>query len=449
MPAPTNLYFKYHTNPKREPVLVDYCRTANGKRGGKVGRLRGDDLLIHCIDSLVDRNRWLMEDVKLVGDVVAGCVSQIGSCALDIGRTAVLGSKLHWQTPGVSVNRLCASGMQACHFAWMEIASGEKDVVIGGGIELQNTYPIRADTIVDGVAIPPNPKIRTNPSVQPSIKKFGVEMFPNDKEVADLANVKDQITSAELMGHVWKASKDELDEIAIHSQQNANKKNAWEGRGKEIAPLEVPKVDEKGVQILDADHNPIPGQTEIADRDEAIRPNTNKETLAKLKTLVLPPPKGLLTPGNSCPTTDGAATCLWMSRGMAEELGIKIHSTLLGCVAVGADPVLRLSGPIEVAKVLMPRCETSLDNMDFIEINEAFSTVVYACCKDMNLDWRDERINQWGGAIAIGHPTGMTGCRFIGTLTNQLETYGKSYGFGTLCVGLGMGIGCIVKREGA
>jgi acetyl-CoA acyltransferase len=449
MPAPINLYFRYGADPKREPVLVDYCRTAIGKKGGKVGRMRGDDLFIHCIDTLVDRNRWLAEDVKLVGDVVVGCQSQIGTNALDIGRTAALGSKLHWQTPGVSLNRLCASGMQACHFGWMEIATGEKDVVIAGGIELQNTYPIRSDTIVEGIKVPMNPKVWHNSAVHKSIKKYGTDMFPNDKEVAGLANVTDQIISAELMGHVWKAPRVELDEISVQSQQNANKATAWEGRGREISPLKVPRLDEKGAKILDADNNLIPSETEIADRDESIRPNSSLEALSKLKPLVLPAPKGLLTAGNSCPTSDGAAACLWMARGMAEQLGLKIRATLMGCVVVGTDPVLRLSGPIDTVRVLMPRCETTLDDMDFIELNEAFSTVVYASCKDLNIDWRDERINQWGGAIAIGHPTGMSGCRFIGTLANQLETYGKSYGFGTLCVGLGMGIGAIVKREGA
>jgi acetyl-CoA acetyltransferase len=118
-------------------------------------------------------------------------------------------------------------------------------------------------------------------------------------------------------------------------------------------------------------------------------------------------------------------------------------------VAVGTDPILMLTGPIDAAKAVMKRCECSLDDMDVIEMNEAFSTVVYACCKDLGLDWHDKRLNPLGGAIAIGHPTGMTGCRLLGTLTNQLETTGKSYGFGTLCVGLGMGIGGIMKREGA
>ncbi|HMF34642.1 MAG TPA: thiolase family protein [Candidatus Lokiarchaeia archaeon] len=446
MPEPVNHYFINHVDPKREPVLVDYCRTAIGKKGGKVGRLRGDDLIIHCINSLIDRNAWLADDVKLVGDVVLGCQSQIGSCALDIGRTAVLGSKLHWSTPGVSLNQLCASGMHACHFGWNEIASGEKEVVITGGIELQNAYPIRSDMIVNGEKVPMNPKVWQNSSVSESIAKYGSMRFPDDPDVANLSNVTDQILSAELMGHVWNAPREELDAIALSSQQKANA--AWDGRGAEIAPLEVPKVTEEGELILDVNHEMIPGETEIADRDEAVRPNTSLEILSQLKPIALPE-KGLLTAGNSCPTSDGAAAALWMTRGMAEDLGLRIRATLVGFMDIGSDPVLRLTGPIDVTPALMKRYETSLDDMDFLEFNEAFSTVIYACCQELGLDYHDPRFNSWGGAIAIGHPTGMTGCRFIGTLTHQLEASQKSYGFATLCVGLGHGIACIVKREGA
>jgi acetyl-CoA acetyltransferase family protein len=429
-------------------VLVDYCRTAIGKKGGKVGRLRGDDLIINCINTLVDRNEWLAADVRLAGDVVLGCQSQIGSCALDIGRTAALGSKLHWSTPGVSMNQLCASGMQACHFGWDEIATGEKDVVITGGIELQNSFPIRSDMIVRGEKVPMNPKVWQNPSVSNSIQAYGQSRFPDEPEVAALSDVTDQILSAELMGHVWNAPREELDAIACASQQKASTAEAWDGRGAEIAPIEVPKVTDAGELILDVNHEMIPGETEIADRDEAVRPTTSMEVLATLKPIVLPE-KGLLTAGNSCPTSDGAAAALWMTRGMAEELGIKIRSTIMGFAVIGTDPVLRLTGPIDVTPVLMQRCETTLDDMDVLEMNEAFSTVIYACCQELGIDWHEDRFNPWGGAIAIGHPTGMTGCRLIGTITHQLETSQKSYGFATLCVGLGHGIACIVKREGA
>lgn len=445
---PKNMYFFNHTDPKREPVLVDYVRTPIGKKGGKVVRLRGDDLTIHCVNALVDRNKWLKDNLKLAGDVIMGCNSQIGSCALDIGRTTALGSKLDWVTPGVSLNRQCASGMQATHFGWMEIASGEKDVVIVGGVEVQNAYPIMADMIVDGQTIPPNKKILQNPTVAASSKKYGVDMFPNQPNISHLAQMAGQIASAELMGHVWKATREALDEISYNSHMKANKPEAWKGRGKEIVPIEVPKLNEAGKPILDDNGDFVKGQTEMADKDEGVRPNTTLEKLAELKPIVLRK-SGLLTAGNSCPTSDGANAALWMTRGLAEQLGVKIRASLVGCVAVGTDPTLMLTGPIDACKAVMKRCDCSLDDMDYIEMNEAFSTVVYACCKDLGIDVKDKRLNQWGGAIAIGHPTGMTGCRLLGTLTNQMETYGKSYGFGTLCVGLGMGIGGIMKREGA
>ncbi len=448
MATPKNMYLFNHKDPKREPVLVDYVRTPIGKKGGKVVRLRGDDLTIHCVDAIIDRNKWLKENITLAGDVIMGCNSQIGTCALDVGRTTALGSKLDWLTPGVSVNRQCASGMQATHFGWMEIASGEKDVVFVGGVEVQNAYPIMADMNVDGVTIPPNKKILNNATVKASSIKYGEKMFPDKPNIAHLAEMSGQIASAELMGHVWKAPRAELDEISYKSHMKANAPEAWKIRGKEIAPLKVPKVDANGKNILSPNGDMIEGETEIADKDESIRPGTTVEKLASLKPIVLRK-SGLLTAGNSCPTSDGATAALWMSRGLAEQYGVKIRATLVGCVAVGTDPILMLTGPIGAAKAVMKRCECSLDDMDVIEMNEAFSTVVYACCKDLGLDWHDKRLNPLGGAIAIGHPTGMTGCRLLGTITNQLETSGKSYGFGTLCVGLGMGIGGIMKREGA
>ncbi len=442
------MYLFNYKDPKREPVLVDYVRTPIGKKNGKVVRMRGDDLTIHCVDALIDRNKWMKENIKMVGDVILGCNSQIGTCALDIGRTTALGSKLDWITPGVSLNRQCASGMQATHFGWMEIASGEKDVVIVGGVELQNAYPIMADMVVDGQTVPPNKKILTNKTVAASSKKYGDDMFPSQPNIAHLAQMAGQIASAELMGHVWKAPREALDEISYNSHMKANAPEAWKGRGKEIVPIKVPKANEQGKSILDENGDMIEGQTEMADKDEGVRPNTTLEKLAELKPIVLRK-SGLLTAGNSCPTSDGANAALWMSRGLAVQLGVKIRAILVGCVAVGTDPILMLTGPIDACKAVMKRCECSLDDMDYIEMNEAFSTVVYACCKDLGLDVKDKRLNQWGGAIAIGHPTGMTGCRLLGTLTNQMETYGKSYGFGTLCVGLGMGIGGIMKREGA
>ncbi|MFW9784098.1 MAG: hypothetical protein ACFFFB_17590, partial [Candidatus Heimdallarchaeota archaeon] len=153
------------------------------------------------------------------------------------------------------------------------------------------------------------------------------------------------------------------------------------------------------------------------------------------------------TAGNSCPTTDGAAAQIWMTRELAEEHGFKVRATLVNFAVVGTDPVLMLTGPIKAVPEALKRANMTLDDMAFIEINEAFSPVVYASCFDLGFDWKDERLNPWGGAIALGHPTGMTGCRLIGSNIHQLEKSGKEYAISSMCVGLGMGAATIIRNE--
>ncbi|MHA1733155.1 MAG: thiolase family protein [Promethearchaeota archaeon] len=445
MPEPKPMYFTFASNPKREPVLVDYIRTPIGKKRGKMVRLRADDMMVLSIKELVGRTK-ILETGRLVDDVIVGCNSQIGEVALDVGRTSALAAGLDYRTPGVSVNRQCASGMQAVLFAWQQIATGQNDIVIAGGVEGQNKYPIMADMTVDGKVSPPNKRIVTeNQSV--------IEASKRDAEAAGkfgprLAKMAGQLQSAELIGHVWKCEREELDRLSLHSQKKACDPANAEKRQKEMFPVEVPKLDENGKPIFSPAGDLVEGQTETCDQDESPRPGTSLEIMAKLRPIVLRK-SGLLTAGNSCPTSDGAAALLWVARGVAEEYGLPIRATLVGCAVVGTDPILMLTGPIESVPKVLDRCETTLDDMDFIEINEAFSTVVYASCKELGIGWDDARLNPWGGAIAIGHPTGMTGCRLLGTLTHQLEESGKTYGLGTLCVGLGMGFAGIVKREGA
>ena len=445
MPEPVSLYDKYFKDPKREPVLVDYVRTPVGKKRGTVGLHRGDDLVVHCYKTILDR---IKIDLNIIGDSIVSCNSQIGDCALDIGRTAALAAHLPVSVPGMSINRQCASGSQVIFSAWQAIASGLHDCVICGGVEVQNRFPIMEDAYIfdkeqnKRIMVNPNGKIVTHPEVSAKMKEYK-------------APFAGQIPSAHAMGVYWmkKAGlslqefRTEMDSLSLYSHQKADK--TWDQRGKEIEPIWCPKLDENGKVMLD-DKNEVAKDSSLSvltERDETPRPGSTMEKLATLRTITGRKSTAFLTAGNSCPTSDGAAAQLWMTRELADEYGFKIRATLLNFSVVGTDPVLMLTGPIESIPEALKRANMTLDDMDFIEVNEAFSPVVYASCYELGLDWKDERFNPWGGAIALGHPTGATGCRLIGTNLQQLEQSGKEYAISSMCVGLGMGAGTIIKNE--
>ncbi|MFX0028430.1 MAG: thiolase family protein [Candidatus Hermodarchaeota archaeon] len=445
MTKPISMYEKYFRDPKREPVLVDYVRTPMGKRRGTIVWHRGDDLVVHCYQTILNRTNF---DPNLIGDSIVACNSQIGDCALDIGRTAALAAHLPISVPGMSINRQCASGAQAVISAWQAIASGIHDSVICGGVEVQNKYPIMSDTYIfdreqnKAVMIPPNKKIQTNPEVVKKAKEYKAQMA-------------DQITAAHYLGVVWmeKSGKsleefrNELDGLSLHSHKKAC--STWDERGKEIEPIWCPKIDENGNPMLDEKKEIAndPSLSILTEKDETPRPGTSMEKLASLRTIAGRKSKAFLTAGNSCPTTDGAAAQLWMTRALAEEYGLKIRASIVSFAVVGTDPVLMLTGPIKAIPEALERVNMSLDDMSFVEINEAFSPVVYASCYDLGLEWNDERLNPWGGAIALGHPTGMTGARLIGSNVHQLEKSGKEFAISSMCVGLGMGAATIIRNE--
>ncbi|MFX1468944.1 MAG: thiolase family protein [Promethearchaeota archaeon] len=289
--------------------------------------------------------------------------------------------------------------------------------------------------------IAPNAKILTHPFVAQALKEHKTSFAG-------------QINSAHVMGLHWmkKAGinledfRNEMDNLSLHSHQKAC--STWEKRAKEIEPIWCPKLDENGKPTLE--NNQVvenPSLSELTEKDETPRPEASLEKLASLRTIIGRKSQAFLTAGNSCPVSDGAAAQLWMTRGLAEELGLKPRVTIVNYAVVGTDPILMLTGPIESIPEVLERANMSLDDMDFIEINEAFSPVVYASCYELGLDWKDERFNPWGGAIALGHPTGMTGCRLIGSNLLQLEESGKEYAISSMCVGLGMGAATIIKNE--
>ncbi|MFX1446353.1 MAG: thiolase family protein, partial [Promethearchaeota archaeon] len=292
------------------------------------------------------------------------------------------------------------------------------------------------------IMVNPNGKIVTHPYVVQKMKEYK-------------APFAGQIPSAHAMGVYWmqKAGlslqelRNELDSLSLYSHQKAIK--TWDERGREIEPIWCPKLDENGKVMLD-NKNEVAKDSSLSvltERDETPRPQTSMEKLATLRTITGRKSQAFLTAGNSCPTSDGAAAQLWMTRELAEEYGFKIRATIINYAVIGTDPVLMLTGPIEAIPKALKRANMTLDDMDFIEVNEAFSPVVYACCYELGLDWKDPRFNVWGGAIALGHPTGATGTRLIGTNLHQLELSGKEYAISSMCVGLGMGAATIVKNE--
>jgi acetyl-CoA acetyltransferase family protein len=241
--------------------------------------------------------------------------------------------------------------------------------------------------------------------------------------------------------------RNEMDSLSLLSHQKAS--STWDDRGKEIEPIWCPKLDETGKPMLD-EKNQVAKDSSLSvltERDETPRPQTSMEKLKSLRTIIGRKSQAFLTAGNSCPTSDGAAAQLWMARGLAEELGLKPRATIVNFAVVGTDPILMLTGPIESIPDALKRANMTLDDMGYIEINEAFSPVVYASCYELGLDWKDPRFNVWGGAIALGHPTGATGCRLIGTNLHQLESSGKEYAISSMCVGLGMGAATIIRNE--
>jgi len=437
-----NWYETYFKDPKREPVLIDYVRTPIGRRRGRITRLRGDDLVIHCYRTLLERNNF---DQTLIDESIVSCCSQIGECGMDIGRNVALAAGLPVKVPGMTLNRHCASGAQSVVSAWQGIASGYYNCVLAGGVEVQNKYPIMSDLKVEiggkVVMVSPHKDIMNNDEVKANTEKYK-------------QGIQNQISAADLMGRIWSEKlgwekdrmREELDRISLHSHQKACA--TFDKRNKEIEPIWVPKLDDNVIPIYDENGNVAQNNStsELADRDEGPRSNTSFEILQGLKVLGSKR-KGLLTAGNSCPTSDGAGAQLWMTRQLAEELGFKPRASIIASAVVGCDPVAMLEGPIHAMPIALKRANMTMDDMDIIEINEAFSTVVQACCHELGIDWRDERFNPWGGAIALGHPTGFTGLRLIGTNVHQLEDSNKTYAISSMCVGMGMGQATIVKLE--
>ena len=382
-------------------VIVDAVRTPLGRRNGKLKDAHPVDLAAHTLAALVERNGL---DPALVDDVIMGCVMQVGDQAINVGRNAALAAGFPESVVGTTIDRQCGSSQQAAHFAAQGVMAGAYDIVIAAGVENMTRVPMGA-SFTPG-SLPFGPKL--------------MERYPH---------LVPQGISAELISEKWNISREDNDAFSVESHLRAARATE-EGRfDNEIVPVSV-TTDEGG--------------TELFARDEGFRADTSVEKLAALKPAFKP--DGVVTAANSSQISDGAAAVLVMSEEKANELGLRPRARFHAFSLAGVDPVLMLTGPIPATTKVLERAKMTLEQMDLIEINEAFAPVVLAWEKEHHPDMSKVNVN--GGAIAIGHPLGCSGARLMATLLNELERSGGRWGLQTMCEGGGMANGAIIERLG-
>jgi acetyl-CoA acyltransferase len=393
-------------------VIVDAVRTAGGKRHGKLSGWHPVDLAAETLKALAERNDL---DPALIDDVIMGCVMQVGAQAVNIGRNAVLAAGFPESVPATTVDRQCGSSQQALHFAAQGVMAGQYDVAVAAGVEVMSLVPMGA-SVGQGVGVP-----------------FGPTVAHRYEAVGGLVP---QGISAEMIADQWNLSREDLDRFSARSQQNAARATA-EGRfERELLPVASRHKDKETGKVSESG--------ELVTADEGIRPDTTVEGLAKLKPSFKP--DGKVTAGNSSQITDGASAVLIMSEERASTLGLTPRARFHSFALAGVDPVTMLTGPIPATTRVLERAKLGLEDIDLVEINEAFASVVLAWEKEHHPDM--DRVNVNGGAIALGHPLGCSGTKLMATLVNELERTGGRYGLQTMCEGGGLANATIIERLG-
>ncbi len=394
-----------------EAVIVDAIRTPMGKRNGKLSGFHPADLAGEVLKALSERNDL---DPALVDDVIMGCVMQVGAQAGNIGRNAVLASGWPESVPATTVDRQCGSSQQSAHFAAQGVMAGAYDIVVAAGVEVMSMVPMGSSFMTPNTGVP-----------------FGPGM---GLRYADRGGLVPQGTSAEMIAEKWNLSREDLDAYGARSQQFAARARE-EGRfEREIVPVKAMPIDKETGKLIETD--------ELFSQDEGIRPDTTVETLANLKPAFKA--DGVVTAGNSSQITDGASAVLIMSEDKANELGLTPRARFHSFSLAGVDPIFMLTGPIPATHKVLERSGLSMDDIDLVEINEAFASVILAWEKELHPDM--DKVNVNGGAIALGHPLGCSGARLMTTLLHELERTGGRYGLQTMCEGGGLANATIIER---
>jgi acetyl-CoA acetyltransferase family protein len=386
----------------RSAVIVDAVRTPLGKRNGRLREWHPVDLAAELLNAVRDRNDL---DAAVVDDVVLGCVMQVGEQAVNVARNAVLAAGWPDTVPGTTIDRQCGSSQQAAHFAAQGVIAGAYDVVVAGGVEVMTRVPMGA-SMADG--------------------KFGYPFGPRlSARYADQGGIVPQGISAELIADKWGITREAMDEFGLRSQGLAGDA-AREGR-----------FDREIVAVLGADGRSM-------ERDEGLR-ETTPDSLARLKPAFRSEEDGgRVTAGNSSQISDGASAVLVMSEQRAAELGLTPRARFVSFAVTAGDPRLMLTATIPATARVLERAGLALDDVDVVEINEAFASAVLAWAEEHRPDMA--RVNVNGGAIALGHPLGASGTRLLTTLLCELERSGGRYGLQTMCEAGGMANATIIER---
>jgi len=397
----------------KEAVIVEAVRTPAGRHGGILKDIRTDDLAAYIIAKLVEKAGINKEEIE---DVYFGCTNQAGEDSRNVARNASLLAGLPYTIPGATVNRLCGSGLEAINQAGRAVETDHGDLFVAGGVESMTRGPWV-------MGKPASPFQRGDITMYDSSLGW---RFPN-KRMGELYSLINNGETAENVAEKYQISRKDQDEIALGSHQKALKAQA-EGRLKdEIVPIEM--AQRKGAPI-------------VYDKDEGPRADTSLEKLAALQ----PSFKkgGSITAGNSSPLSDGAAALLVTTPQKAEQLRLKPLARIVASATAGVHPNYMGIGPIPATQKALKRAGLTMQQIDLVELNEAFASQVLACVRELEIDLNKVNVN--GGAIALGHPLGCSGARIMTTLIHEMKKRGSRYGLATMCIGVGQGIATVVER---
>jgi len=396
-----------------EAYIIDALRTPIGRYAGSLAAARPDDLAAHVIEHAVARNGI---DPERVDDVIFGCANQAGEDNRNVARMAALLAGLPVETPGATVNRLCASGLEAINQASRAVRLGEADLILAGGVESMTRAPF--------VYLKSERAFGRGP-VEVADTTIGWRFI--NPRMAARYSTEGMGETAENVAERYGVAREDQDALALKSHERAVAASEGGVFDREIVAVPVPQPKGEPVTVW---------------ADEGPRSDTNLERLARLRPVFRE--GGTVTAGNSSQINDGAACVVVGSEAAVDELGVEPLARVVASAAAGVDPAYMGVGPVPASQRALERAGLGVEDVDLVELNEAFAAQVVACQRELGLD--GDRLNVNGGAIAIGHPLGASGARLLGTLAHELRARGGRYGLATLCIGVGQGLATVIER---